>query len=47
MNTGNISEVAYHVGFRDPSHFAKCFRKQFGVPPGAVRLPALMSPKKG
>ena len=37
MNTGNISEVAYQVGFRDPSHFAKCFRKQFGVPPGAVR----------
>ena len=46
-NTGNISEIAYQVGFRDPSHFAKCFRKQFGVPPGAVRPSARMSPMKG
>jgi DNA-binding response OmpR family regulator len=36
-NTGTVSEIAYQVGFRDPSHFAKCFRKQFGVSPGAVR----------
>ena len=46
-DTGNISEIAYQVGFRDPSHFAKCFRKQFGVPPGAIRPPARMSPMKG
>jgi signal transduction histidine kinase/AraC-like DNA-binding protein len=46
-NAGSISEIAYQVGFRDPSHFAKCFRKQFGVPPGALRPPARMSPMKG
>jgi signal transduction histidine kinase/ligand-binding sensor domain-containing protein/DNA-binding response OmpR family regulator len=26
-----ISEVAYAVGFRDLSHFRKCFRQQFGM----------------
>jgi signal transduction histidine kinase/DNA-binding response OmpR family regulator/ligand-binding sensor domain-containing protein len=34
---GTVSEIAYTVGFRDPSHFAKCFRRQFGVTPGSVR----------
>jgi YesN/AraC family two-component response regulator len=27
----NISEVAYAVGFRDLSHFRKCFRQEFGM----------------
>ena len=27
----NISEVAYTVGFRDLSHFRKCFRQEFGM----------------
>ena len=31
--TGNISEIAYEVGFTNPSHFAEHFRKLFGVSP--------------
>jgi len=32
-NFGNISQVAYEVGFNNPAYFAGCFRKQFGVTP--------------
>jgi YesN/AraC family two-component response regulator len=32
-NFGNISEIALEVGFSNPSYFAECFRKQFGVSP--------------
>lgn len=28
-----ISEISYMVGFNNPSYFAKCFQKQFGVRP--------------
>jgi signal transduction histidine kinase/DNA-binding response OmpR family regulator/ligand-binding sensor domain-containing protein len=28
-----ITEIAYSVGFKDPSHFSKLFKKQFGVSP--------------
>ena len=28
-----IAEVAGRCGFLDPSHFARRFRQQFGVPP--------------
>lgn len=27
----NVSEVAYAVGFKDLSHFRKCFKQEFGV----------------
>ncbi|MEI8224399.1 MAG: two-component regulator propeller domain-containing protein [Bacteroidota bacterium] len=30
---GNISEIAYQVGFNDPKYFSRCFKKQFGKPP--------------
>ncbi len=30
----NISEVAYEVGFNDPSYFTKCFKASYGISPG-------------
>jgi signal transduction histidine kinase/ligand-binding sensor domain-containing protein/DNA-binding response OmpR family regulator len=27
----NISEIAYEVGFKDLSHFRKCFRREYGM----------------
>ena len=30
---GNISEIAYSVGFSAPPYFTKCFREEFGYPP--------------
>jgi signal transduction histidine kinase/ligand-binding sensor domain-containing protein/DNA-binding response OmpR family regulator len=32
-NSGNISEIAYEVGFQNLSYFAKTFRAQFGISP--------------
>jgi len=26
-----VSEIAYEVGFKDLSHFRKCFRQEFGM----------------
>ena len=33
---GNVSEVAYAVGFQDPKHFSKLFRQVFGIAPSQV-----------
>ncbi|MCB0304751.1 MAG: response regulator [Calditrichaeota bacterium] len=31
--TGNVSEIAYEVGFNSPSHFTQAFREKFGMTP--------------
>jgi signal transduction histidine kinase/ligand-binding sensor domain-containing protein/DNA-binding response OmpR family regulator len=33
QKSGNIAQIAYAVGFNNPSYFAECFKKQFGVLP--------------
>ncbi|RYZ48930.1 MAG: helix-turn-helix domain-containing protein, partial [Sphingobacteriales bacterium] len=33
----SIKEIAYHLGFTDPSYFARFFKKQTGVTPEAFR----------
>lgn len=32
-NSGNISEIAFAVGFNDPKYFSTCFKSEFGVSP--------------
>ncbi|MDD3014286.1 MAG: two-component regulator propeller domain-containing protein [Candidatus Gastranaerophilales bacterium] len=32
-NSGNISEIAFSVGFNDPKYFSKCFKTEFGITP--------------
>jgi len=32
-NSGNISEIAFAVGFNDPKYFSRCFKIEFGVTP--------------
>jgi TolB-like protein/AraC-like DNA-binding protein/Tfp pilus assembly protein PilF len=31
-----VSEISYRVGFSSTSYFTKCFREQYGYPPGEV-----------
>ncbi len=38
-NAGTVSEIAYNVGFNDPSYFAKRFQALFGILPSEVRKP--------
>ena len=33
QNTATVAEIAYEVGFSDPSYFTKCFKNEFGVSP--------------
>lgn len=33
-NKYRINEICFMVGFNNPSYFAKCFQKQFGIKPG-------------
>lgn len=32
-SSANISEIAFSVGFNDPSYFTKCFKQEFGYAP--------------
>jgi AraC-like DNA-binding protein len=32
-NMGNISEIAFAVGFNDPKYFSRCFKIEFGATP--------------
>ncbi|MEO8231690.1 MAG: two-component regulator propeller domain-containing protein [Ignavibacteriota bacterium] len=34
---GNISEIAYSVGFSSPVYFTRCFKEEFGYPPRDVK----------
>lgn len=35
--TFNVAEVAWEVGFKDPSYFSKLYQEEFGVGPSATR----------
>lgn len=35
---GNISEIAYEVGYNNPSYFSKCFQKRFGILPSGYKV---------
>ncbi len=37
MRGGNVAEIAYSVGFDNPSYFAKCFRVLYGKSPSEYR----------
>ncbi len=34
---GNISEIAYSVGFSSPIYFSRCFKDEFGYPPSELK----------
>lgn len=40
-NVGTVSQIAYQVGFTDPSYFTKVFKKHFNILPGEARKPAV------
>jgi AraC-like DNA-binding protein len=33
---GNISEIAYSVGFSSAIYFTRCFKKEYGYPPSKL-----------
>jgi len=36
-NAGNISEIAYEIGYSNPTHFTRSFKKQFGYSPSEFK----------
>ena len=40
QEAGTVAEVAYAVGYRDPEHFSKQFRKAYGATPSAYPAPS-------
>jgi DNA-binding response OmpR family regulator len=42
---GNVGEIAYAVGFKNLSHFAKRFREQYGQTPAAYAAAPRQSPE--
>ena len=47
QRTLSVSDVSAEVGYRDPSHFAALFRREFGVSPGEFRRSLQASPETG
>jgi len=45
QKAGNISEIAYEVGYNNPSYFAQVFKEHFGVAPSEYSLPQETSQK--
>ncbi|NGP75849.1 DUF4242 domain-containing protein [Balneolaceae bacterium YR4-1] len=33
-----ISEIAYELGFSNPSYFAKCFKEKYGISPSKIKV---------
>ena len=33
-----ISEIAYEMGFSNPSYFSKCFKEKFGISPSQIKV---------
>lgn len=41
---GNVAEIAYQVGYSDPSHFADAFKRQFGTSPSELMQKSTNAP---
>jgi len=37
-HAGNISEIAYSVGFSSPIYFSRCFKEVYGYPPSKLLI---------